>query len=274
MMNSIRRFFNWLKRSDPARKAARSNLKAAKRGDREQYLALAANYIDLTQTFFGCSFAEPKELRMARVTQLFSELWQKLPYAERLSDFEYMLAEALIESTSDHRITNSPNALVTKLRHLSAQSRFAFLAYACGNWPLRWIALVMRINTTTLHKLLSEARCELCSIRWESLTFEERDCLQAISASLENCSNVRANKLLSKRTRTIPRVKDIKAHWFELRAELVEVRMRYILDQTKREALLTAILDATADESMQHPALVDRMVNTVQFSRHSKIKVS
>jgi len=50
--------------------------------------------------------------------------------------------------------------------------------------------------------------------------------------------------------------------------------MRYILDQTKREALLTTILDATADESMQHPALVDRMVNTVQFSSHSKIKVS
>ena len=98
--------------------------------------------------------------------------------------------------------------------------------------------------------------------------------MQAISASLENCSNVRANKLLSKRTRTIPRVKDIKAHWFELRPELVEVRMRYILDQTNREALLTAILDATAAESMQRPALVDRMVNTLQFSRHSKIKVS
>jgi hypothetical protein len=70
-MINISRFFGWLKRSDPARKAARSQLKAAKRGDREQYLALASNYIDLAQTFLGCSFAEPTELRIARVTQLF-----------------------------------------------------------------------------------------------------------------------------------------------------------------------------------------------------------
>jgi hypothetical protein len=273
-MGIIRRFFYKLKRSDPARKAARSHLKAAKRGDREQYLALVANYIDLAQTFFGCSFAETTEQRMARVTQLFNELWQNLPYAERLSDFEFMLAQALIDSTSEQSLTTSPDALVTKLRLLSSESRFAFLAYACGNWPQRWIALVMRIKAPALHRLLSEARCELCSISWESLTLEERDCLEAISARLDTCPNVRANKSLCKRSRAFPRVKEIKAHWLELRPELVEVRIRYILDQDEREQLLSNILDATADESMQRPALVDRMVNTVHFSRHSKIKVS
>jgi hypothetical protein len=273
-MGFIRRFFHWLKRSDPARKAARSHLKAAKRGDREQYLALAANYIDLAQTFFGCSFSEPTEQRMARVTQLFNELWQNLPYAERLSDFEFMLAQALIESTSDQKLTTSQEALVTKLRLLNAQSRFAFLAYAFGNWPLRWIALVMRIKAPALHRLLSEARCELCSISWESLSLKERECLEAISAKLDTCSTVRANKSLSKRTSQHPRVKEVKAHWLELRTELVEVRMRYVLNQEDREQLLSNILDATAAEAMQRPALVDRMVNTVHFSRHSKIKVS
>ncbi len=273
-MGFIRRFFNRLKRSDPGRKASRSHLKAAKHGDREQYLALAANYIDLSQTFFGCSFAETTEQRMARVTQLFNELWQHLPYAERLSDFEFMLAQALIDSTSDQSLTTSLEPLVTKLRLLSAPSRFAFLAYAFGNWPQRWIALVMRIKAPALHRLLSEARCELCSISWESLAQEERDCLEAISAALDTCPNVRANKSLSKRTCAFPRVKEIKADWLELRPELVEVRMRYVLDQKNREQLLSNILDATAEQSMQRPALVDRMVNTVHFSRHSKIKVS
>ena len=273
-MSNIRRFYGWLKRSDPARKAARSQLKAAKRGDREQYLALASNYIDLAQTFFGCSFAEPTELRIARVTQLFNELWQNLPYTERLSDFEFMLAQALIESTSDQGITTSTEALVNKLRRLSPQSRFVSLAYAFGNWPTRWIALVMRIKQAALHRLLSEARCELCSISWVSLAHEERDCLEAISAKLDTCPNIRANKLLCKRSSAYPRVKEIKAHWLELRSELVEVRMRYTLNQGGREQLLSCILDAIADSSMQRPALVDRMVNTVHFSRHSKIKVS
>ncbi|CAA6678140.1 MULTISPECIES: hypothetical protein [unclassified Lentimonas] len=273
-MGFIRRIFCWLKRSDPARKAARSHLKAAKRGDREQYLALAANYTDLAQTFFGCSFSEPTGLRMARVTQLFNELWQNLPYAERLSDFEFMLAQALIDSTSDQKLTTSKQALVTKLRLLNAPSRFACLAYAFGNWPLRWVALVMRIKTPALHSLLSQARCELCSISWESLSSEERECLEAISATLDTCSSVSANKALNKRTSKHPRVMEIKAQWLELRPELVEVRMRYVLNLEDREELLSNILDATAAEAMQRPALVDRMVNTVHFSRHSKIKVS
>ena len=50
--------------------------------------------------------------------------------------------------------------------------------------------------------------------------------------------------------------------------------MRYVLNQGEREQLLSNILDVIADSSMQRPALVDRMVNTVHFSRHSKIKVS
>ncbi|MBT4758818.1 MAG: hypothetical protein HOO08_10565 [Opitutae bacterium] len=273
-MSNIRRFYGWLKCSDPVRKAARSQLKAAKRGNREQYLALASNYIDLAQTFFGCSFAEPTQLRIARVTQLFNKLWQNLPYTERLSDFEFMLAQALIEGTSDKGPTISTEALVNKLRRLSPQSRFASLAYAFGNWPTRWIALVMRIKQAALHRMLSEARCELCSIRWESLAHEERDCLEAISAKLDTCPDIRANKLLCKRSSVYPRVKEIKAQWLELRPELVEVRMRYMLSQDGREQLLSNILDAITDSSMQRPALVDRMVNTVQFSRHSKIKVS
>lgn len=273
-MGNIRRFFGWLKPSDPARKAARSQLKAAKRGDREQYLALASNYIDLAQTFFGCSFAEPTELRIARVTKLFNELWHNLPYSERLSDFEFMLAQALIENTSDQGLTTSTEALVIKLRMLSSQSRFALLAYAFGNWSPRWIALVMRVKAPALHRLLSEARCELCSISWESLAGEERDCLEAISANLDTCPDIRTNKSLCKRISAYPRVKEIKAHWLELRPELVEVRMRYVLNQGEREQLLSNILDAIADRSMQRPALVDRMVNTVHFSRHSKIKVS
>jgi hypothetical protein len=273
-MDFIRRLFYRLKRSDHVRKAARSHLKTAKNADREQYLALAANYIDLTQTFSGCSFAESTEERMARMTQLFNGLWQNLPYAERLSDFEFMLAQALIESSPEQGSVTSPEPLVTKLRLLSPQTRFAFLAYTFGNWPLRWVALVMRIKAPALHRLLSEARCELCGISWESLAQEERDCLEAISVSLDKSPNVRANKSLSKRTRAYPRVMEIKAHWLELRPELVEVRLRYIPNQDAREQLLTNILSAITDESMQRPALVDRMVNTVHFSRHAKIKVS
>lgn len=273
-MGFIRSFFYRLRESNHARKAARSHLKAAKNEDPEQFLALAANYIDLAQTYFGSSFSESAEARIARTTELFLNLWQNLRYAERLSDFEFMLGQSLIGSTTEYSSTASPDPSVNRLRKLTPLTRFAYLAYVSGNWPSRWVALVMRIKAPALHTLLSEARCELCDISWTSLSEEERNCLEAISVSLDDKPNVRVNKAISKRSKSCPRVTEIRAQWLELRLEVVEVRMRYIPDQTEREQLLKDILNSITDTPMRKPQLVDKVVNTVQFSRHGKSKAS
>jgi hypothetical protein len=273
-MGFLRRFFFRLTSSTRERKASRSHLKAAKNEDREQYLSLVANYIELAQVYFGSSVSEPEDKRIARVEQVFLGLWQHLRYAERLSDFEYMLASALIENAPETAAINSTEPLVTKLRLLSPKTRFAFIAYKFEGWPLRWVTLVMRLRTNALHRLLSEARCELCGVSWESLTDEERDCLVAISASLNASPNLRANKVLSKRIRNYPRVSEIRAQWLELRPQLVEVRHRYMPRQEERERILKNIFAEIEAASMTRPPFVDRVVNTVHFSRHRKIKVS
>ncbi len=273
-MGVIRRYFFRLCCSSPERKANRALLKAAKNEDHEQYLSLAANYADIAQVYFGSSVSEASDIRIARVEQVFLGLWQHLRYAERLSDFEYMLASALIENVPENGAIHSTEALVMKLRLLAPNTRFAFIAYEFDNWPLRWVALVMRIRLTALHRLLSEARCELCGISWESLAEEERECLQAISVAL-NCSpNLRVNKALGERISLYPRVSQIKALWLELRPQLVEVRHRYTPDQVEREQLLKNIYSAILETPMKRPPLMDRMVNTVHFSRHHTIKVS
>jgi hypothetical protein len=256
------------------RKAGRTQLKAAKRGDREQFLALAAGYIDLAYDYFGTTLAEGDVRRASRVEQIFLALWQQLGYAERLSDFEYMLATLLVESTPADATITSQSPIVTKMRLLAPQVRFAFLAYELENWPLRWVALVMRVRTGALHRLVAEARCELCGVSWESLTTAERACLEAISTALDQQPNHRANKVLQKRTRSYPRIAAIKAQWLELRPELVEVRLRYKPGQQEREKFLKGLFDKTLEMPMQRPAMVDRMVNTVHFSRHNNIKIS
>ncbi len=274
MFSSIRSFFFRLSHSTPTRRAGRAHLRAAKAGDHEQYLALAAHYVDLAQDFFGTTMAEAEESRISRTEQVFLSLWEQLGYAERLSDFEYMLATALIENAPMHGRITSPEPMVTRMRLLPPGVRFAFVAYEFEKWPLRWVALVMRQRPSALHRLLSEARCELCGISWESLCGEERACLEAISESLDKCPNVRANKALQERISGYPRVAEIKAHWLELRPELVEVRLRFQPDQEHREKILKNVLDAISKTPMQRPAIIDRMVNSVHFSRHSKIKVS
>ena len=274
-MVSVRRFLNELRHTSHSRDAARAHLKAAKAfNDREQYLALASRYIDLAGVFYGSSFPEPAASRAYRVSRLFLGLWQNLRYAERLSDFECMLARTLIDSASESSTIISKYPLVVKLRMLPPETRFALLAYEFEKWPLRWIALVLRTRGPALHRTLSQARCELCGVSWESLTVEEQACLEAVSISLDRCPDIRANRQLNQRVREYPRIVDIKAQWLELRPGLVEVRHRYILEGKAREGLLGEILLATSDAAMERPALVDKMVNSVHFSRHSKIRVS
>lgn len=273
-MGSIRRFFFRLCCSTPERKASRSHLKAAKQENHDQYLRLISNYTDLAQAYFGASVSEPAEIRMARVEQVFLGLWQHLGYTERLSDFEYLLASALVENAPETDSICSPEPLVTKLRMLSPKTRFAFLAFEFAKWPLRWVSLVMRIRSDKLHSLLSEARCELCGISWESLAEEERECLVEVSKSLEKSPNIKFNKALSQRINLYPRLSEIKAQWLELRPEFVEVRLRYEPSQSEREQLLKNVYTAILETPMEQAPIVDRMLNSVHFSRHGKIEAS
>lgn len=256
------------------RKAQRAHLQAAKQGDREQYLALAANYLDITAEFLGGTLSEQEGGRLQRVEQLFVELWQRLRFAERLSDFEFMLAQALIRMDTSRARLESANPMVTKLRIFEPGARFAFIAYECEHWPLRWIALALRVKESALHRLLCAARCDLCGISWESLTNEERECLEAVSRSLAECPSIRSAKALSKRISAFPRVSRIKAEWLEMRAEMVEVRHRYRPGDADRERVLRAILEQVAREPMQRPPIVHRFFNSVRFTRHPEIKVS
>lgn len=273
-MGKVHQYLFRLTHCTPERKASRALLKAARKGSAEQYLALASNYIGLAQAYFGNTLHEDRRTRLDRTGQIFTALWQHLPYTERLSDFEYLLASALIENSPENSSIRSEDPIVTRIRLLNPRTRFAFLAYEFERWSPRWVALVMRCNLKMLHRLLSEARCELCGVSWDSLSKEERNCLEAISLSLDLSPNLRANKALSLRIAEFPRVSEIKAQWLELRPQLVEIKHRYIPDQAERETTLHNILSGISTQPMQHPALVDRVLNTVHFSRHSRIKVS
>lgn len=273
-MGQLRHNLLRLTHASPERKACRALLAAAKKGDREQYLALAAHYLGLAQAYFGNSLHERPKTRMDRTGQIFTALWQHLPYAERLSDFEFMLASSLMDNTPENGPVHSVIPLVTRIRLLAPNVRFAFLAYEFERWPPRWAALVMRCKPRALHRLLSEARCELCGVSWDSLCREEQDCLEAVSLSFEKCPNLRVNQALCKRVSRYPRVNEIKAQWLELGPELVEARLRFLPDTEGREAILKSIFTDISQKPMRRPALVDRVLNTVHFSRHARIKVS
>ena len=263
-----------LGQSTPARSACRAQLRAARQEDRDQYLALAAYYLDLVQIVFGTTASEPPESRGQRTARVFADLWRDLRQTERLSDFEYLLARVIREHLPSEGAVTSPFPLVVKLRLLDPDKRFAFVAYELEKWPLRWVALVLRKRPLALHRLFAEVRCELCGIGWDSLGDEEQDCLEAISVSLDRNPDLRANRILSSRLAQHPRAARARAQWLELRPELVEVRHRYLPDPQTRERILGNIYSAIRETPIARPKLRHRMANTLQFSRRDGAKVS
>ena len=274
MLSQIRSYLWRFRHSSRARAVGRRQLKAAKNGDTEQFLCLAAAYLDLTNCYFGSTYSETESDRNARTEKVFVALWQQLGYTERLSDFEFILASLLFENTSSYASITSNSAIVIKMRLLEPKVRFALIAYELENWPLRYLSLVMRLKHKALHALLAEARCELCGISWESLALDERKCLQAISMSQDKNPNIQTNRQLKNRTAIYPRISNVRAQWLEMKPELVEVKMRYKSNLINRELILKNLLESTNQTSIIRPAIVDRMVNTMHFSRYSKIKIS
>lgn len=272
-MDGLRRIITLLNLSNPERSAQRAHLKAAKGNDPENYLALAANYSQLVNLYFGVSSDEPDPSRDERSRQLFAQLWQQLDYAERLSDFEYMLTCALLHSSPQLPLPHSSDPLRLSAQQLPPVARFALLAYELENWKFERLAMILRIRPAALHRLLSQARCALCGIEWSTLAKEEQACLENISRALDARPNLRANRALSEQVSQFPRVSEIRAEWLSLRPELVEVRCRYEFSPCAREALLKNIYDAIELLPMERAPLMDRVLNTVHFSRHRQIKV-
>lgn len=271
-MKSLRNITLRLTNADTERKAKRALLKQAKFGNTKDYLSLTEEYINLPLVYFGSSLHESKEKRFERVEQIFTALWQQLHYAERLSDFEYMLTRAIIDNTPKCVNFKSTDPLVTKLRLLEPESRFAFISYEFEKWSSRWVALSMRVRPNLFHRLISQARCELCGVSWESLIDEECLRLEEVSHSMDRSPNLQDNKILSIRVSNLPRVNEIKALWLELRPQLVEIHYRYV--PKGREQILDNISTAIQLEPMNRPPIMDKLINAIHFVRHAKINVS
>lgn len=274
----IRRSWGRVLQTRRERAAGRAYLKeACLHHSREAFLALAARYINLVYLDSLAVSAVADTPPRERIIRIFSRLWQHLRYAGRLSDFERMLARTLTGNAPSGKTAAASlesNAPLLRLGGLAPLHRFVYITYELEKWPLGWVALAVRLRPSRLHRPLAAARCELCDISWESLEPTERDCLEVLSASFDNHPDLRGMRALSHRFREVPKVAGIKAQWLELRSEMVEQRLLALPEDGERERILHEILEAISQESMYRPALFDRLVNSVRFSRPPRIQVS
>lgn len=248
------------------RRPLKALLHRAARGDREAFGDLFEAYSHLASEALALSgytgAGREKALRW-----VFAELWSRLAYARRLSDFERLLA-VVVSGLPQHPLAGDlpQAALAAKLAALPPLHRFGLLAREMENWPLRYVSLAIRLPLPRLQEELLRLRCILCEIPLERQRPGVRAALQRLSRYFDERVHRQG---LDASLRREPRALAFHGAWLERRCELVELREELRLAAEERAALRTQLLHHLPEpQQRRRPGLFARLRNALRFGAY------
>jgi hypothetical protein len=250
-------------RNAAPRPALRKQLRLATQGDHHAYLSLVDHYLNLVVEYLYLNGGGPISEVSDKAQRLFFRLWELLPYTSRLSDFERMLALALIGEKGSS--STSQNALMSKIMRIRPYFRFLLITNEMENWHRHWIGLASRLKTKDLHDFILNMRCEMCGIDTSLLLNEERHCLNEICLDLESPFNLKKRAAMCAWIKQYPKIKNFKARWLEKKCELVELRQEIRLSNNDSKRFIQALGSNLHSAKILQPQWVDRIFNTIHF---------
>ncbi len=240
-------------------------LKVGSRGDKKAYLSLIRCYINLVLEYLYFSGFEVEEERREVARKIFHGAWSRLQYANRVSDFEYLLFRILILHSAP--IESIRDSLARQIANLPPYQRFALVAREMEDWHPYWIGLAGRVKPKTISQWLKDSRCLLAHLESQDLCSRNRRVLKGVSRSFDRDLSDSKKLKLARHLEEYPRVKAFKSEWLELRCALIELRQDLRLPDEDQETFILELgMRLTADSFIQ-PLLIHRIFNFLRFNR-------
>lgn len=243
----------------------RALLRQAARGDRQAYVALAAEYFDLiSEHLYLCNFDRADSLQKAE--SLLRDAWRHLPYLKRLSDWERFLAARLMEvevGSTYSREGRRPQALV----ELESEAKFALIAFDLEKWSYHWLSLALRVPPVELRETLFKARCKLLNLDLSTASRKTRRCLERISADLDGQLTDLQRRQVLQNVCSDEAAKNFKSHWLDYRCHLIEMRQQIRFETHERDAFLESVVKDLSLEGMLRPSILTRLRNLFSFQQ-------
>ncbi|MFW5883031.1 MAG: hypothetical protein ACOCVG_01555 [Verrucomicrobiota bacterium] len=252
-----------------SRRERRQSMRAAARGDRSAFLGLTRAYLPLAAEYLALSGYADSAEREAALVRLFAELWTRVSYAQRLSDFERMLAEALIQTPAQEL---DECGLAAQVSSLDSRNRFLLVAHELEDWPLRWLGLATGLKVEDLRARMVRLRCYFAGLEPASLDDRGHHALHCIASTIGQPLTLKQQAHLCETVRQSEAVKEFRANWLEVRCDLIERRQDLRGELEQRQAdILHGIANAITYAEPRRPRIVEQVANRLAFSRYPEL---
>ena len=257
---SIRKFNNTISAS---RGDLRRQLHQAAHGNTDAFQAVANHYLDLITEYLVVSgYHEPDRIR-SYARDVFHNLWLRIAYTRRVSDFERQLFIFLKQIPVN--VAPFQDVLIQKLVMLNSMQRFLVVARDLEIWTSRNLGLATRISKAELSKSLFEAWKILVGFQRDGVDFATCACMEKVVDNMECTLDQLEQQKLCKKVKKNPTVAAFKADCLLLRCELVELRQNSRWDDSLKTEFFAELKEDMALITPLKPELSERLKNQLSF---------
>ncbi|MCZ6675196.1 MAG: hypothetical protein O7C75_19855 [Verrucomicrobia bacterium] len=256
-----------IRKKNTAVSASRSDLRKqlhkAAQGNRDAFRSVADQYLDLITEYLVVTGYHGKERIRFYAREIFHNLWLRIAYIRRVSDFERQLFIFLKQIPVN--VAPFQDLLTQKLVLLNSLQRFLVVGRDLENWTSKNLSLATRIPKYELGKPLFDAWKILVGFKTRDLDFATNACMEKVVENMEGCQNRLEQQRLCKKVKENAIASAFKADYLSLRCELVELRQNARWELAFKEVFLNEMVEDISVINPLKPDLAALLKNQVSF---------
>lgn len=256
-----------IRKNNPLLSAFRGNLRKqlhqAARGNPRAFQAVADHYLDFITEFFVVTGYHDEDRIRSCTRNIFHNLWQRIAYTRRVSDFERQLFIFLKQIPVN--VAPFQDVLIQKLIMLNSLQRFLVVGRELENWDSKNLILATRIPKHELSTPLFEAWKILIGFKAADLDYATIACMEKVVENMECTLDHAAQHRLCKKVKRNPIVASFKADCLNLRCDLVELRQNSRWETEYKSEFFQELLEDIAQITPLKPDLRELLKNQVSF---------
>jgi hypothetical protein len=259
----------WLsiRKSNPSFSVSRGDLRKqlhrAAGGNRQAFQAVANQYMDFVTEFLIVTGYHEEDRIRSYTRNIFHNLWLRVAYTRRVSDFERQLFIFLKQIPVN--VAPFQDLLTQKLVMLNSLQRFLVVGRDMESWTSKNLSLAARVPKQELTKPLFEAWKILIGFKAKNLDFNTNECMEKVVESMEGEFDPLQQQRLCKKVKENAIASAFKADCLNIRCELVELRQNARWTEEERHTFFEELLEDIALINPAKPDLSERIKNQLSY---------
>ena len=246
-----------------SRSDIRKQLHQAAKGNSRAFQKVADHYLDFITEFLVVSGYHEEDRIRSYTRNIFHNLWLRIAYIRRVSDFERQLFIFLKQLPVN--VAPFQDLLTQKLVMLNSLQRFLVVGRDLESWTSKNLSLATRIPKQELSNPLFGAWKILVGFKAADLDFATNACMEKVVEDMEGALDNGERQRLCRKVKANAVASQFKADCLNLRCELVELRQNARWETGYRQNFFSELQEDLGQIEPLKPELHELLKNQVSF---------